>query len=696
MRKGGFLSKGAAFALAIAALGPAVAQSPHSPVVENGKRSFPPEFFNSFGPVNALDMVRRIPGFSVEDGGGRRGFGENAGNVLIDGDRPSTKSDNILTILSRIPASQVERIELIEQAGADGETRGVGQSVNVIRKASAAITGTYEASTYIGTREGVTPFGEASATLKRGNTSFEVNAGFYDEIIPYFGPEDFQNGSRVLIERRAYRGQGRYREATLGGAIKTRLGEAKLNTNAQIKWQESRDFRNGAITDSSGASIGTERLLTNGPLGDFSYEIGADIEFSLAPKLTSKLIGLYRTGDERADGLSEQIRTGRPTRLFETNNSNRPTETVFRIQNDWTGIQSHAIQFGAELAYNRLDARFSGRSSNGGGPANLSSSTVLVRETRLEPFVSDVWSLSPEWKIEGGAIFEFSRLRLTGDSRAARRFSFIKPRIAATWTASKATTLEFRAENQVSQLDFNEFATSIDLSQGNQVDSGNRNLVPERTTTFSALVRQKFFDRGSIQLLGSYVLVSDTLDLVPIDAGGGEFFDGAGNIRKSRRWNVELEITLPFDWLTRPIGVTGMELKYVGHYHGARVTDPVTGEHRGRSFNPVWHQSFEFRHDLPKVGIAYGFDVQARAVDKAYFVSQFRSQQFLPNLGGFIEYKKFKFGTLRLAIEDLTGKQLRRHRFLYDGTRASGVVTDIIDRKRAFDPRILLRLSGKF
>ena len=74
----------------------------------NGKRQFRADFFVAYAPVTALDMVRRIPGFSIAGDEGRRGFGENAGNVLIDGDRPSSKSDDIFTILSRIPASEVE------------------------------------------------------------------------------------------------------------------------------------------------------------------------------------------------------------------------------------------------------------------------------------------------------------------------------------------------------------------------------------------------------------------------------------------------------------------------------------------------------------------------------------------------------------------------------------------------------------
>lgn len=74
-------------------------------VTPTGSRKFDPDFFAAYASVTALDMVKRILGFSIDRGEGRRGFSENAGNVLIDGDRPSTKSDDIMTILSRIPAS---------------------------------------------------------------------------------------------------------------------------------------------------------------------------------------------------------------------------------------------------------------------------------------------------------------------------------------------------------------------------------------------------------------------------------------------------------------------------------------------------------------------------------------------------------------------------------------------------------------
>ncbi len=660
-----------------------------------GKRSFQPEFFASYGPTNALDMVQRIPGFSIEGSEGRRGFGENAGNVLIDGDRPSTKSDDIFAVLSRIPASQVDRIILSEQAGSDGDARGKGQVVNVIRKGGKAITGTYEANSWIGEETGVIPFGKASASLKRGNTTYELNASYFREKVHGTGDELFSNGARVLNERRIYDGTGGFREIDLGGAIKTRIGNTKINLNAKVGNDDGFDNRQGLLRAPNGADIGRELLITSEPDSDYNMEVGGDIEFPLAAKLTTKLVGLYQKEWDNQSASIETTRVGSPTSRFISQNINRPSEAVFRIQNDWSGIANHAIQFGAEYAYNRLDAKFRSEGFTGGVSDGVSRSDVLVRETRLEPFISDVWTVSPAWKIESGVIFEFSKLQLSGDSVAKRSFQFAKPRLAATWTVNKTTTMEFRAEHQIAQLDFEEFATSVDLGV-NQVDAGNKDLLPEKTTTFSALIRKKFMDRGSIQLLGSYVLVRDTQDLIPIDAGGGVFFDGTGNVGNSRRWNAELEITLPFDWITRPIGINGMELKYVGHYHGSRVTDPVTGEKRLRSFNPEWHQSFEFRHDVGKSGFAWGAEVEVAAPQKAYFVSQYRFQKNLANIEAFVEYKKFKLGTVRLSAFHINGSPFERTRFLYSGTRANGTVNEIIERQRKLDPVVLISLIGKF
>jgi hypothetical protein len=513
-----------AFLLAAACAGPAAAQTSAAPgpvaaqsasVVVDGKRTFKPDFFASYVPVNALNMVERIPGFSIEGGDDRRGFGENAGNVLIDGDRPSTKSDDIFAILSRIPASQVESIILSEQAGADGEARGKGQVVNVIRKVSGKLSGTYEAEIELGERSGVTPFGSASVTLRRGPTSYDLSLSHFVQYNRFSSTDRTFDAARRITDVSPQEGQNRFTEDGLSGAIKTRFGSAKFNLNGKVSLKNYIERRDAGLFDGSGRLLGNEILRAKGPDPDLGFELGGDLEFPIARTLSTKFIALYRSNDAKDRGFVETNLTATGTERFTTSSRNRPTEAVFRVQNDWSGLRDQAVQFGGEVAYNKLQADFSATSSTNGTATNFPASNVTVSEWRIEPFVSDVWTISPKWKLESSMVVESSSLKLSGDSRAARRFVFAKPKLIATWTASPKTTFEFRAVRDVAQLDFNEFSTSVDLGTGGQVSAGNSELVPEKTLTFSAQIRLKFLERGSIQLLGSYVKVSDTQDLIP-------------------------------------------------------------------------------------------------------------------------------------------------------------------------------------
>jgi outer membrane receptor for ferrienterochelin and colicin len=98
-----------------------------------GSRTYTPADFARFAPRTALDMLRQVPGFSIQGANQARGLGQASGNVLINGQRISGKSNDAVTELSRIPASSVQRIEI-----ADGATLDIaglsGQVANIIAK----------------------------------------------------------------------------------------------------------------------------------------------------------------------------------------------------------------------------------------------------------------------------------------------------------------------------------------------------------------------------------------------------------------------------------------------------------------------------------------------------------------------------------------------------------------------------------
>ncbi|HTN02744.1 MAG TPA: Plug domain-containing protein, partial [Planctomycetaceae bacterium] len=152
----------------------------------DGRTAYPAEFFEPFSPSNALQMVERLPGFLLESGAsGVRGFGEAAGNVVINGVRPSSKSEGISSVLSRIPASRVVRIEIAPGSAFGADFAGKPQVANVILDDQSGIAGSLETKWVREFTGKLRPNGSASVTISRGahtvNGSFKLENGANSE-----------------------------------------------------------------------------------------------------------------------------------------------------------------------------------------------------------------------------------------------------------------------------------------------------------------------------------------------------------------------------------------------------------------------------------------------------------------------------------------------------------------------------------
>ena len=94
---------------------PAVVPPPQ-PSSTAGKNVYTPADFARFAPKNALDMLRQVPGFTIIEAVQERGLGQASENVLLNGERIQSKSGGAVAELQKIPASNVERIEIVDAA----------------------------------------------------------------------------------------------------------------------------------------------------------------------------------------------------------------------------------------------------------------------------------------------------------------------------------------------------------------------------------------------------------------------------------------------------------------------------------------------------------------------------------------------------------------------------------------------------
>jgi hypothetical protein len=80
-------------------------------------------------------MLRQVPGFSIREASQERGLGQATGNVLLNGQRLSGKSDDVVTQLGRVPAGNVVRIEIVDASTLDISGLS-GQVANIIVRAA--------------------------------------------------------------------------------------------------------------------------------------------------------------------------------------------------------------------------------------------------------------------------------------------------------------------------------------------------------------------------------------------------------------------------------------------------------------------------------------------------------------------------------------------------------------------------------
>ena len=188
---------------------------------------YPASFFSGYQPVSAGDMVEQVPGFQISDGDGSRGFAGAGGNVLINGERPSSKQDSVSSILARIPASRVERVELIR--GNTGRFDAGGQAilVNVIVDTSD------RAWTWSSTVEqdldsgGPTPSGRLSVVDQAGDTiwgaGISASSGFFGNTM-----KEKLLVSGIEVEKRDEFERSRSRSLQLNANSASTFGEATL------------------------------------------------------------------------------------------------------------------------------------------------------------------------------------------------------------------------------------------------------------------------------------------------------------------------------------------------------------------------------------------------------------------------------------------------------------------------------------
>ncbi len=93
------------------------------------------------GNSNILDILRKVPGITVDAEDNVKVNGQSSFKILMNGHEDPMLKGDIKTVLKSLPAASIKKIEVISEPGAKYEAEGVGGILNIVTDKSMDLHG---------------------------------------------------------------------------------------------------------------------------------------------------------------------------------------------------------------------------------------------------------------------------------------------------------------------------------------------------------------------------------------------------------------------------------------------------------------------------------------------------------------------------------------------------------------------------
>lgn len=677
------------------------------------------DFFDKFNPVNANDMVQRIPGLNLtvqtsrqtsNSRGGignnaQRGLGSGENQILINGKRIAGKANEGIDSLTRIAANQVERIEIIRGTSGELDVRSSGEIINIVlRDDVSTASGSYKAGVTWYPGEKLSPGGSLSYSNTLGDFNYLASVEYDPDSFFSTAVETSRNPDGSLINVRDERQL-------------FHLNRFKLNGNVGYIINNRQDARlNGLYEDQGPTFDRTIDIFEENLSGDLILT-GLTPETNLSKNKRWEFGGDYEWrfdgGRFKVLGIINQRTSGSDRIVFDDFNGDMlitdiqtqaqvDKERIIRSSVTFGVASGHDIEIGAEGSQTILDKTvevFNDETDCVPNPlldpdpdcnfvmidgqlfkmVDLGNPDSIVEEMRLEPFLVYNWTLTNDLSVETGVVFEVSSIDQTGsDVENSRSFFFVRPSVDVRYSITPRTQLRVSVKRDISQLDFSDFVTKIDFNDDdNATNSGNPNLAQEKAWKYEATLEHRIKDDGGVvSVRVFYEALEDVIDFIDVTPEDSEpdFVDSArGNIGDGKYYGIEGKASLRLGFLGLPGALITGNLILAN----SSVTDSFLMEDRRLAFKPNTVYSLEFRHDLTRWPASYGFDV--RGSGQRGFVDIDRTLKFSskPEVGVFAETRVFGNMTLRFEGRNIFNASGDRERVRFLGNIANGIVDEI-------------------
>lgn len=631
-------------------------------------------FFSRFQPNSALDMLEQLPGFLMSISGELRGYGSDTGNVLVNGRRPSSKRVTVPSLLDRIPANQVDKIELIRGPVRNIEMQGEPEVANVVLKTDVPAAVRWAFSGYKNfDMEPVPIFTNISIADRWNDIDFNAGLDVFRVAESDRNREEIRDIDNVLTEKRLEDGNEREFEANFDLTASTLVDETLYTWASQFGIQEGgTDFLSLRTPQVPGSRTRSEVLFTD--TGEVQFEAGLIAERNLTEFLKGTFL-VFATRENEDETATE--------RSFDPDNnlteekmriSNQiEKEGILRTEFEYSAIDSHNLRFTLEGAYNEVANTVDQTSDTGAGAMTVfvPGENTTIKETRGDFLIKDIWALG-NYELDYGLGFEVSKLTTSGDQDTEQNLNFLKPHAELSYTPDESMRARIRVAREVAQLRFTDYI-SFSLFSDDDVALGNPNLRPETTWKTEVGYERRFGQENVFKITLFHHWIDDVQDLIPLATA-----EAPGNIGDARRWGLRFEGTAELDWIGLHNGRLDVNLKW----QDSTVVDPITGLDRVLNATIITASSqsifdtdneyvavIDFRQDFEELRVAWGWDMILEADLPVFKVDELDVRDKDPLIHFFVETTRWFGVKMGIDVNNVTNMTERRTRSNFTGQR---------------------------
>ena len=688
--------------------------------------TYPASYFAEYGPVNAKDMLDRIPGVGSTTGGGSsssggfrggggggggRGFGSGSGSseILINGKRTAGKNNQTSGVLNRITADQVDYIQIIRGTSGELDVRGSGQVVNVVLFAELDNSSlSYQINADRSRDSDIAP---------GANLSYSNRVGGFDYVLsavaePRYGHKeseensilgDFSPNDRVIED--SITEQTSYDlTANLGYEFSDR---SSARFNALFSQNDNPTKTRRSTTDLTVMPNILELQRDDIPGEQDNWEIGGDYETFLNNGDRFKILFvLNQDNRDRTRERFEIFADGSEEKNLFLESGSVTEEEIIRSSYTRDIFDGQNIEFGIERAVTTLDSNLALGvldstgipSANFGGlvPVALSNANSIVEEVRYEPFLIHNWNFSSRMSLESTLLYEQSEITQSGDVSNKRDFDFVKPKVDLRYDLTPTIQLRGSIEKIVQQLRFSDFVADTDSNdEDSNIAAGNSELRQEWYWSYNFNAEYRLpNDVGVIDGQIFYHDHRDRIERLDVSISEDNLLSANGNIGDGKMYGIRLNSSIRMNMFDMPNLLVSTSLSLAG----SEIRDPLTGQNRRMSHHGRGRASLSFRHDIPRLSLNWGASVRDNfdGNTKIYDVDDLLTMRAEPGLSLFAEWISPAGTSWRWDARDVGNPEQCSDRTRYVGRLSVGILEEIEKRCSIRGLIMSLKITGTF